>query len=94
MSENREAAFKQWWATCSHNGVLPKDRTALAREAYYAAWGGSDSHSQLASAKPVAWRFRHVNYVDWSFSKERPKRIGLEVQPLFALAEPDREVKS
>ena len=35
----REAAFEQWWKLSRHNGTLPEHREALAREAYFAAWG-------------------------------------------------------
>lgn len=40
----------------------------------------------MRDAEPVAWRYRHVNYVDWSYSKDKPKRGGLDAEPLFARA--------
>jgi hypothetical protein len=36
----RDAAFTRWWALSTHNGTLPSHRESLAREAYFAAWGG------------------------------------------------------
>jgi hypothetical protein len=42
----REQAFDQWWKLGEHNGVLPTAKSALAREAFYAAWGGSDVPAQ------------------------------------------------
>lgn len=39
----REAAFDRWWKVSIHNGVLPQTRELLAREAYFAAWGGGSA---------------------------------------------------
>lgn len=43
-----------------------------------------DKANQPTIGDPVAWRFRHVNYVDWSLSKDKPARAGLEIEPLYA----------
>ena len=40
---DRAAAFDQWWKLSSLNGTLSDHRKNLAREAYYAAWGGGDN---------------------------------------------------
>ena len=40
-AEARKRAFDRWWKLSVHNGTLPKSRESLAREAYYAAWGGA-----------------------------------------------------
>jgi hypothetical protein len=38
----------------------------------------------------VAWRYRHVPYVGWSYASTKPLRSDLEVEPLYA-ATPTRE---
>lgn len=38
----------------------------------------------------VAWRYRHVPYVGWSYASTKPLRTDLEVEPLYA-ATPTRE---
>lgn len=38
---DREKAFDQWWHLTSHIW-RPESRESLARQAYYAAWGGGD----------------------------------------------------
>lgn len=52
----------------------------------------------VGAAEPVAWRSRHVSYVEWTLSRHRPLRDNIEVEPLYATPpalggwEPDREV--
>lgn len=38
----------------------------------------------------VAWRYRHVPYVGWSYASTKPLRPDLEIEPLYA-ATPTRE---
>lgn len=38
----------------------------------------------------VAWRYRHVPYVGWSYTSTKPLRTDLEIEPLYA-ATPTRE---
>lgn len=42
----RETAFWKWWNLSCHNATLPRSRESLAREAYYAAWGGGSHCTQ------------------------------------------------
>ena len=46
----REAAFEQWWHLTSHI-TMPEQRKALAREAYFAAWGGGNAAAQDVADK-------------------------------------------
>jgi hypothetical protein len=47
IHEGRDVAFYKWWKLSTHNGTLPQHRENLAREAYYAAWGGSAQTTRL-----------------------------------------------
>lgn len=38
----REAAFEQWWRLSYENRTLPRTIHGIARQAYFAAWGGGN----------------------------------------------------
>jgi hypothetical protein len=44
--ERESQAFDKWWKLSTHNGTLPEHRQNLAREAYYAAWGGAKAEGR------------------------------------------------
>ena len=51
--EAREKAFEQWWELITSSGALPSHKKNLAREAYYAAWGG-EAQSEIARVRQEA----------------------------------------
>ena len=52
---DRAEAFDQWWELAVMNGILPSTTQKLAREAYYAAWGGGGEIERLRALHQEAY---------------------------------------
>lgn len=75
-----EAAAREFYRALSFDSVGPpvRDRwMASARAALEAALPN-------LLGNPVAWRYRHVPYVGWSYASTKPLRDDLAVDPLYA----------